>query len=153
MLRDVTDSDVPIFFQHQRNKEARHIAAFTSKNPEDKEAYHAHWERLLASETVRAKTIVIDEVVAGHVASFEQGGGREITYWIDRACWRRGIATRALTAFLHEEEVRPVYARVAKDNPGSIRVLQKCGFKEHGEDKGFANARGAEIEEFIFRLE
>jgi hypothetical protein len=32
-------------------------------------------------------------------------------------------------------------------------VLEKCGFTLFGEDKGFANARGAEVEEFILKLE
>ena len=29
------------------------------------------------------------------------------------------------------------------------RVLQKCGFEIAGEDKGFANAHGQEVEEYI----
>ena len=32
------------------------------------------------------------------------------------------------------------------------RVLAKCGFEVTGEDIGFANARGQEIEEFVLRL-
>jgi hypothetical protein len=31
-------------------------------------------------------------------------------------------------------------------------VLQKCGFVITGEDKGFANARGQEIEEYMLTL-
>ena len=46
-----------------------------------------------------------------------------------------------------------MYARVAKDNLGSQRVLQKCGFVIIGEDKGFANARAQEIEELLLVLE
>lgn len=49
--------------------------------------------------------------------------------------------------------VRPLYARVVKDNLASQRVLQKCGFTICGENKGFANARGKEVEEFIMRLQ
>jgi RimJ/RimL family protein N-acetyltransferase len=76
----------------------------------------------------------------------------EIGYWIDKTYWGKGVATRALALFLEEIELRPLYARVAKDNQGSIRVLEKCGFIRHGEDKGFANARGAEVEEYILML-
>jgi len=32
-------------------------------------------------------------------------------------------------------------------------VLQKCGFKIVGKDKGFANGRGEETEECILRLD
>jgi hypothetical protein len=31
-------------------------------------------------------------------------------------------------------------------------VLEKCGFAICGEDQGFANARGVEVEEFILVL-
>ena len=55
--------------------------------------------------------------------------------------------------FLEFVTVRPLYARAAKDNIGSRRVLEKCGFVICGEDKGFAHARGAEIEEYVLRLD
>ncbi|HKB46638.1 MAG TPA: GNAT family protein [Ktedonobacterales bacterium] len=48
--------------------------------------------------------------------------------------------------------LRPLFARAAKDNAASLRVLEKCGFTIVGEGKGFANARGAEVEEFVLRL-
>ncbi len=66
----------------------------------------------------------------------------------------KGIATRALSDFLaHVNRTRPMYARVAKDNLGSRRVLEKCGFKIVGESKGFAKARGEEIEELVLELQ
>jgi RimJ/RimL family protein N-acetyltransferase len=46
----------------------------------------------------------------------------------------------------------PLYAYVAKDNIPSIWVLEKCGFIIRGEHKEFANARGAEVEQFILEL-
>ncbi|MGV3486970.1 MAG: GNAT family N-acetyltransferase, partial [Tuberibacillus sp.] len=67
--------------------------------------------------------------------------------------WGKGIATDALKQFLSLVTIRPLYARAATDNIGSCRVLEKCGFQLTGEDKGFANARNAEIEEFIFTLQ
>lgn len=48
--------------------------------------------------------------------------------------------------------VCPLYARAAKDNLGSLKVLERCGFKITGEDSGYANARGKDVEEFIFTL-
>ena len=48
---------------------------------------------------------------------------------------------------------RPLFARAAKDNIRSIRVLQKCDFKIIGENKDFAQGRGEETEEYIFRLD
>jgi RimJ/RimL family protein N-acetyltransferase len=47
---------------------------------------------------------------------------------------------------------RPIYARVAKDNIGSLRVLHKCGFTITGEDTGFANARSQDVEAYLLTL-
>jgi RimJ/RimL family protein N-acetyltransferase len=47
---------------------------------------------------------------------------------------------------------RPLYARAAADNAGSVRVLEKCGFVLTGHERGFANARGEEIDEVVLTL-
>jgi RimJ/RimL family protein N-acetyltransferase len=128
------------------------MAAFTAEDPADHDAFMAHWIRILGDDTIDTKTILCGGRVAGHVASFERSGKPEVTYWIGRDHWGKGVATRALAAFLGRQKTRPMYARVAKDNIASIRVLEKCGFTLDGEDKGFANARGEEVEEFILIL-
>ncbi|MGI0149175.1 MAG: GNAT family N-acetyltransferase, partial [Thermoplasmata archaeon] len=69
-----------------------------------------------------------------------------------REYWGRGFATRALSLFLREVTMRPLYASAAKDNVASLRVLQKCGFTVSRVEKGFANARGEEIEEVMLEL-
>jgi len=46
-----------------------------------------------------------------------------------------------------------LYARAASDNAGSLRVLQKCGFKAVGTEKSFAAGRNEDIEETILRLD
>ena len=51
------------------------------------------------------------------------------------------------------EQMEPILARAAKDNWGSVRVLEKCGFRVTAEDKGFAHGRGAEVEEFVLQLD
>ncbi|HEX2427410.1 MAG TPA: GNAT family N-acetyltransferase, partial [Gaiellaceae bacterium] len=92
--------------------------------------------------------------VVGQIASFELDGQREVTYWIGRQDWGRGIATRALQEFLTTIELaRPLYARAASDNAGSIRVLEKCGFRRVGGGRGFAHGRGEETEEVVLRLD
>jgi RimJ/RimL family protein N-acetyltransferase len=153
LLRDVTEGDLPIFFEQQLDSDANFMAAFTAKDPANREAFTAHWNRILADTTVIIKTIVCDGQVVGHVLSYEESGKPEVSYWIGKAYWGQGIATRALAAFLtYANQTRPIYARVAKDNFGSLRVLEKCGFRITGSAKGFANARGEEIEELILEL-
>ncbi|MBO0778695.1 MAG: GNAT family N-acetyltransferase [Ktedonobacteraceae bacterium] len=154
VLRDVTMSDLPIFFDQQLDPEANRMAAFTTKDPADRDAFMARWTRILGDETTRNQTILFDGQVAGSVASYVDEDGRpEVTYWIGKSYWGRGIATGALLALLDQVEERPLYARAAKDNVGSLRVLEKCGFTRIGEDRGFSNARGEEVEEFILRLD
>lgn len=152
VLRDVTDDDLPIFFDQQLDPDASYMAAFTSKDPTDRDAFMAHWARIRADETIINRTILCDGQVAGSVASFEDAGQLEVTYWLGREFWGKGIATKALAALLEYQTTRPIYARAAKDNAASLRVLQKCGFVITGEDKGYANARGEVIEEYLLTL-
>ncbi len=107
-------------------------------------------ERRLYDEQV----VEIGGRVVGHIASFDLEGHREVTYWIGREDWGRGIATRALEEFLLQlEATRPLYAHAASDNAASIRVLTKCGFLIVGEGRGFAHGRGEETDEVVLRLD
>jgi RimJ/RimL family protein N-acetyltransferase len=102
---------------------------------------------------VITRAIVVDGGVAGTIGSWGDPGEREITYWIGRSYWGKGIATGAVNAFLTVDQSRPLHARVAYDNVASHRVLEKCGFRVVATERGFAEARSAEIEEFVLRLE
>jgi RimJ/RimL family protein N-acetyltransferase len=154
LLRDVLSDDLLTFFKNQLDEEANHMAAFTPRDPTDQEAFMAHWHKILGTDTCMIKTILCNRQVAGSVSSYEEEGKPEVTYWLGREYWGKGIATWALQELLTSHSwKRPMYARVAKDNFGSRRVLEKCGFRTIGEDKGFANARGREIEEIILELE
>lgn len=103
-LRDVLVADLPILFEHQADPVACRRAA------------------------VMQKTVLCDRQVAGNIVSFERSNRREIGYWIGREYWGRGVATEALNRFLQHVTPRPLFAHVAKRNPASIRVLEKCGF-------------------------
>lgn len=154
LLRPVVADDLPIFFEQQADPDANYMAAFTVKDPGDRAAFMARWQRILADTTVIIRTVMTDGAVAGSVLSYEEEGRPEVSYWLGRAFWGRSIATRALTAFLADaNRTRPIYARAAKDNIGSLRVLAKCGFTIVGEDNGYANARGAEVEEYVLALQ
>jgi RimJ/RimL family protein N-acetyltransferase len=129
-IRPVREDDLPILFEHQRDPEANAMAAFP---PRDRDAFIAHWTKILSDRSCIARTVELDGVVAGNVGSFEFEGRREVGYWIGRTFWGRGVATRALAAFLREDTRRPLFAGVAPHNAGSIRVLEKCGFERTGE--------------------
>jgi len=144
--------DLNAFFQFQLDEEANHLAAFTAKDPHDKTAYLEKYSRFLTDPTIHMRTIRVNGEIAGSIAKFVLANEAGITYWIDRKFWGQGIASTALQDFLKMESARPIYGHVAFDNYGSQKVLEKCGFVKIGQDKGFANARQAEIEEYIYRL-
>lgn len=152
-LREVQPTDLPIFFDHQRDPLAVHMAAFTAKDPDDRAAFDYHWARILADENILIRTIVVDGKVAGSVSSYVGDIGPEVTYWLGREFWGRGVATAALAQFLRQQTTRPIYARAATDNVASVRVLQKCGFVITGQEQGYANARGQKIDEYTLELQ
>jgi RimJ/RimL family protein N-acetyltransferase len=151
-LRKTILSDLDHFFAFQLDKEANHLAAFTAKDPLDKDAYIQKYSRFLDDPTINMLTIYVDDVIAGSIAKFVMHGDAEVTYWIDKPFWGQGIATSALQHLLTIEPTRPIFGRTAFDNNGSQRVLEKCGFTKVGTDKGFANARQEEIVEYIYKL-
>lgn len=151
-LRDVIESDLAIFFEQQLDEEANYMAAFTVDDPTDRKAFDAHWGRIMANDAITKQTIVFEGKVVGNISFFEMFEKPSIGYWLGKDYWGKGIATKAVSLFLEKITTRPLYARVAKDNIGSRRVLEKSGFKIIGNDKGFAHARGEETEEYILEL-
>jgi RimJ/RimL family protein N-acetyltransferase len=151
-LRDMVATDIPVFFNEQLDPVANRMAAFTAKDPTDRESFTTHWQTALRDGVVIGRTIILEGRVVGYVASFDRVGRREVSYWIGRPDWGRGVATLALSKFLGECMTRPLYARTVKDHVASLRVLSKCGFTIVGEGSGFANARDSVVEEFILEL-
>lgn len=152
-LRPLIESDLPILFVNEQDETARQMAAFTSKDPFDWDAFNAHWNKLLADESITIRTIEVGGAVAGSISQHSWFGDPEVSYWIGREHWGKGIATSALTQFLTIIPTRPLYARVAYDNIASICVLEKCGFTAIGTDRGFANACGIDLRELIMILD
>lgn len=130
-LRDVIESDLPIFYEQQLDPEATRMAAFPSR---DREAFMAHWAKIRRDGANTLMTILFDGQVAGNIVSWQQDAEREVGYWLGKEYWGKGIATQALAEFLNHVTQRPLYAHVVKHNIASIRVLEKCGFTRYGEN-------------------
>jgi RimJ/RimL family protein N-acetyltransferase len=131
-LRDVTQADLPILFEHQREPIANQMAALPAR---DRDAFMLHWRtNVLGSWTVKKQIIVVDDHVAGTILSWDQLRERLVGYWIGSEYWNRGIASAALMEFVTvQEKRRPLHAHVALGNLGSIRVLEKSGFRRIGD--------------------
>jgi GNAT superfamily N-acetyltransferase len=135
LLREVTDGDLPVLYEHQLDSDATQMAAFPSR---DWDAFTAHWAKIMTSTT--------------GVGCWEQAGETLVGYWIGREYWGKGVATAALAQLVDIIPTRPLVAHVAKHNAGSIRVLEKCGFIHVG-DEEFTAPDGAHITESIFKLD
>ena len=151
-LRSVEDRDLDVFFVHQADPQAVEMAAFPAR---DQDQFAAHWAKLRADDTLVVRTIVADGVVAGNLGSWPDNGQQLLGYWVGREWWGRGVATQALALFVDEVPIRPLYAHVAAHNVGSIRVLEKCGFRRDRVQELEAPAPTPDdgIEEFIFVLD
>lgn len=151
-LRSLDDADLDVLFDLMRDPESVRMAAFTAKDPNDRKAFDAHMAKVRSAPDVTTRAITRDGQFVGSIASFVIEGETELTYWIDRSVWGQGVASRALSQFLQILEIRPIYARAASDNIGSLKVLQKAGFEAIGTEVSYASGRDAEIEETILRL-
>jgi RimJ/RimL family protein N-acetyltransferase len=151
-LRGLEEADLDTIFEFMRDPESVRMAAFTAADPDDRAAFDAHMRKIRANPETINQVILGDGQVVGTIASFVMEGDTEITYWIDRAVWGQGVAGRAVALLLQLVTTRPLHARVATDNAGSLRVLTRAGFEIVGTDVGYATARKEEIEETILVL-
>lgn len=156
-IRPIEPPDLDAFFDHLQHPPAQQMAAFIHEDPSDRTAHDAHWARLLENDSVCKRSIELIEpsgtpVLVGHIMSFDMQGDREITYWIDHHHWGKGIATQALKQFLGTEQTRPLFGRAAQDNIASIRVMEENGFRLLRCERGYAHARGTEIDEVVMVL-
>lgn len=152
-LREFEESDGELLFEWMRDPVSVRMAAFTADDPDDRDAFDRWLARIRSDPAIVHRTIWVGTAPVGMISTFTIEGDREITYWIDRAVWGRGIASRALTMMLELDPTRPMMARVASANTGSTLVLRRAGFSEVGRNVDFAPGVGSEVEETIFRLD
>lgn len=153
ILKQTTKKDLNQLFLYQKDEISNQMAAFTAENPNDKEAYMDKWSKIIENPAINMQTIFMDDINIGSVLHFDMMGETNVSYWIDRKYWGKGIATNVLSLFLKKVGKRPLVGRTAFDNYGSQKVLTNCGFILSGKELEFANARNKKIEEFIFKIE
>lgn len=148
-LRAVDASDLDALFRQQLDPEANAMAVVTARGAE---AFRAHWEKIFGDPSVVARVVLVDGEVAGQVSCFKMDGRDSVGFWIAREHWGRGVATRALGLLLDEVSIRPLHARAARGNVGSIRVLERCGFVVTGDQRSPGDERFGECEEAMLTL-
>jgi RimJ/RimL family protein N-acetyltransferase len=150
-LRPVSDDDLNPLFDQMRDPESVWMAAFTPDDPDDKSAFETHMAKVRSLPDINMRAVTRDGQLVGSIAAFVVDGETEVTYWIDRAAWGRGIASRALLLLMDVVPTRPLHARAASDNVASLRVLQEASFMIIGTENSFAPGRKGHIEETILR--
>lgn len=150
VLRPVLPEDLSALFEFQRDAEA---AAMAAVHPRRRDVFDTHWAKNLNDANVTARVILVGGVLVGSISCFRAEGRDFVGYWIDRSHWGRGIASRALAALLQEVPIRPLHARVARENVRSIRVLERCGFRLTGYRFAPGDERYIECEEAELILE
>ena len=151
-LRDLDDDDLDAIFEMMRDRTAVEMAAFTAADPDDRDAFDAWIARERTASEVATYVVTENGGFAGTAALFSVEGDREVTYWIARHAWGRGVATEALRILISREAERPLFARVAAHNAASLAVLTKVGFTEVSRDIDFAPGVGREVEEIVLVL-
>jgi RimJ/RimL family protein N-acetyltransferase len=149
-LRDVTETDLPLFCEHQLDPVAVRMVAF---RPREWEAFLAHWQRILADPATTKQTIEADGVAVGFLVAFVRSEVLEVGYWIGREHWGRGITSRALPLFLAKERRRPLYACIAAHNGASLRLVEKCGFRRCDEELGASMPAEEGVIETLWKLD
>jgi RimJ/RimL family protein N-acetyltransferase len=152
-LRPLEDRDLEMIYRQVTDPQSIRMAAFTAEDQTDRDAFVSRTTRLRTDTSVFHRVIDVGGTAAGTIGSFRVDDQTEVTYWVDRAQWGKGIASAALRILLAEISERPMYGRAASDNLASLRVLEKAGFRRIGVNRGFAAGRGEEIEETILRLD
>lgn len=151
-LRPLEDADLDAVFAWESDARANRMAVFTREDSTDRAAFDVHYRKVRANKSALMRAIEHDGGLASTIASFTLDGEREVTYWVDRSVWGRGVATEALRQFLALETTRPLTGRVAASNAGSRRVLEKNGFRAVDGEPEVVQWRGAEVTEVTLRL-
>lgn len=148
-LRPVQPGDLPRIYGLQLDPESNRMAVTI---PRTREAFDSHWAKLLADPGITAWVVLVGEELVGTISCFPMDSQDHVGYWIDRAYWGMGIASKALHLLLREVTKRPLVAAAATSNGASLRVLQKCGFVVERVRLSPASDRFPECEEAILVL-
>ncbi|MBW4031880.1 MAG: GNAT family N-acetyltransferase [Acidobacteria bacterium] len=151
-LRPVRDGDAESMFRLESDEVGADMIAMLPRAPGDRIAFDQHWNRTRKDITVINRIIDCDGAFAGYAVSFLVDGQRQVGYWVERSMWGQGIASSALRLLLEELDDRPLWARVASDNVGSRRVLERAGFEVVGVERVLAPRRSGEVSGLVFRL-
>jgi RimJ/RimL family protein N-acetyltransferase len=97
-----------------------------------------------------------DDVHIGCVGIELMHGAWHVGYWLNRFYWSKGLASEAVYAaverFFRRMPGTTLHSGVFADNPASLRLQEKLGFKITGCSQIYARARNATVAHIETRL-
>lgn len=134
-LREVLRTDAEVIYESW-GRFSENFERLTAAPFEELKDAHRYLEQLFATGESIASHIVRGGHVVGLVKATVVGHRAQVGYVIHKPHWGLGLATFAVGELVAKLEAQPaiqrVWATCALDNPGSVRVLEKCGFKREG---------------------
>ena len=133
------------------------IASMTAAIPHPYDAdMAADWIAGLVESPHVAIAIERDRQLIGCTGYTPSPEGAEVGYWIGRPHWGQGYATEAMNALVahlrNDLGIALLHACVFQDNPASMRVLEKCGFRQAGTGRSACLARGCDVDVRTYTL-
>ena len=137
VLRAPMRGDVPDLVKLADNKRIYEVLA-RLPNPYTRADGIAFVEIFAQRPDERPYAITLDDHFIGVVGlTFYPEGPPELGYWLGEPHWGKGIMSEAVKALLEAAFATGLYprlkARALASNAGSLRVLDKAGFKRTGE--------------------
>lgn len=139
-LRPIRSSDAELILKYANNKKLADNLRDYFPHPYTIEDAHAYIKMISEQEVLSNFVMAIDDEFAGMVGLILQGDvyrfTGELGYWLGEPYWGQGITTKAvklLTEYAFTElNLKKVIACVFGFNQGSIRVMEKAGYRREG---------------------
>lgn len=150
IYRNIADKDISRFTHipdPYKLEDAYDFIRFTHRQRRRKTGYHFGLENKDDGE-------IIGGINLENICEVNRKG--EIGYWLAKPYWGKGIMVEAINLMLEfcftKVKLHRVQAHVFPDNAGSIRVLEKTGFKREGLIREGFTQRGIHVDVYLYAI-
>lgn len=139
-LRPWQPEDAPSLAEQANNRNIWNNVRDIFPHPYTPEDARAYIELAANKPRIEDMAIVVEGRAVGGLGFVPQNDveryNAELGYWIGEAYWGRGLASEAVAGFIPyvfgQSEIKRLFAWVYDRNYGSMRVLEKNGFRKVG---------------------
>jgi RimJ/RimL family protein N-acetyltransferase len=161
VVRDWRADDAPALAHHANDRRIWRNMRDRFPHPyalSDAEAFLTH---VVQMQPRTYFAIAVDDRAVGGIGytlqSDVERASAEIGYWLGTAFWRQGIMTSALkavtaAAFRQHDQLRRIYAVPFAWSAGSLRVLEKAGYRLEGRMRQSAIKDGQVVDQLLYAI-